>query len=440
MKTLRPYQVDAVKRGVNQNLLIGDACGCGKTITAIGVILETQAKIGKPVLIVAPSAIVKRQWYQELQSMGVADDRIIWLDSTTKSDPYPYADMIILTHYEAMRKHLVWLQDYYFSVIVADEAHRIKNRHAKRTEDLKTLKAFRKIALTGTAYDRNPADIWSILNWLEPDFFASYWRFFEAHINSTTITVRNQIIKQVVPSAPLRDPKGFSRLLRQFMIARKKEDIRADMPPRNDIYIDLDMSPQQARAYAKIRDAADPIVSLADDLDVSVAIILTQILREIQITTDPALLGLPSGHSVKLDWVDEWLKDNPDESVIIFTRFRETAQKIASEHSEFTLIMGGQRPTVDSSTRRIVGTIAAAGEGLDLPHIDNAIFIDVEFSSILMQQAIDRIHRINIDNAKNVYFLRCVGSVDMLLHDALAGKWATKELVAAYMKGRTCLR
>lgn len=219
------------------------------------------------------------------------------------------------------------------------------------------------------------------------------------------------------------------------MIQRTKLEVRADLPPKIETFVELDMHPAQAAAYRKIASAVDPMVLLAEGVETSVSIVLTQILRLIQITTDPALLGLPVASSVKLDWIDGWLEDNPNESVIIGTRFRETAIKIAERYEGFKLIIGGNRATVDSTVKRVVGTIAAMGEGLDLPHIDHMICVDVEWSSILMQQFLDRIHRINIDTAKNIYYLICVDTVDSLIHTAIRNKWNTKELAERYLKG-----
>lgn len=438
MKTPRPYQEIAIERATRQCLLIADACGLGKTLEAIETAKILQARVSKPVLIVTPSATVKLQWFNQLIEQGISEDRIYWLDSATKIDSsaIQHSGAVILTHYEALRKHIDTLAPIYFSIVVADEAHRIKNRKALRTIALKRIKAYRKLALTGTPYDKNPADIWSILQWLDPSFFTSYWRFFDAHVSYKEITVRRgQKVKQVNPS-PLQDAANFARTLRPFMIQRKKEDVRADLPPRIEQYIDLEMGQAQARAYRKIADARDPIVDIGEGLEASVSIVLTQILREIQITTDPALLGLSGASSVKLEWLTEWLEDNANESVIIFTRFRDTAEKIyATLGANAKLIVGGKRATITPDDKLIVGTISAMGEGLDLPHIDNAIFLDVEWSSILMQQAIDRIHRINIENAKNIYYLRCANTVDALVHQAIRAKWNTKELAERYLNG-----
>jgi SNF2 family DNA or RNA helicase len=172
-----------------------------------------------------------------------------------------------------------------------------------------------KLALTGTPYDKNPSDIHSILQWLAPDFFTSYWRFFNTHVNSELVVVKKEkrdnqgnvieaaVTVQQVCKQPLKDATNFARTLRPFMIQRKKEDVRSDLPAKIEQYIDLEMNKKQAQLYYTIKDAPDPVVTLAEGVQTSVSIILTRILREIQVTTDPSLLGLTDVPSVKLEWL-----------------------------------------------------------------------------------------------------------------------------------------
>lgn len=82
----------------------------------------------------------------------------------------------------------------------------------------------------------------------------------------------------------------------------------------------------------------------------------------------------------------------------------------------------------------LFGTIAAMGEGLDLPHISTAIFLDVEWSSILMTQAVDRIYRINITEAKHIIYLRAVNTVDNLLLDTLNQKWDMRQMIECFIR------
>lgn len=451
MKTLRSYQQYAVEEIVRKNLLLADDTGLGKTITAIEVIKQTSG----PVLIVVPKTI-KLQWYNAMIDQAIVQTAVLFLDSALCDLDLDYRGVkIVLTHYEILVKHVEQLKRIHWSLVVLDEGHRIKNRktrkknphHGKRPGEPKTisadtqrtkaaysLKADRKLLLTATPYDeRNPAEIWSLLHWLDPQFFTSYWRFYDAHINYRTRAVYGRTIKEIDKKQPLRDPERFARVLRPYVLRRLKKDVRADLPDRIDQVIDLEMNADQAKVYSDLYDAEINAL-IAPNVEISMPIVLTRILRLIQATTDPALLGLPTASSAKLEWLREWLEDHSGESVIVFTRFRETAIKINGWGTFDKLIIGGRkRENVTTADRRIVGTIAAMGEGLDLPWIDYAIFLDCEYSSILMHQAIDRIYRINIDSVKHVYYLQCVNTADQLVYNVIQRKWSTQQIVEQFL-------
>lgn len=469
--TPRPYQLEAIDRAVRSSYLLADECGLGKTLTAIEAIKALTAQHNKPALVVIPKPL-KAQWVKALTRQGVEAARIALLDAkgaTLASEPEKKPDPtwlsfvatlkpvsaynkppVILAHYEAVVKHLPELSKLTYCLIVADEAHKIKNRKAKRTEALKKLSSLRRLALTGTPFDRNPADVWSILNWLDPRFFTSYWRFFDAHVAYKEVPIKprrtasGQIVSSVKTPVGVADHERFARVLRQYSLRRLKTDVRADLPEKITQYVDVALNDDQAKLYKKLSEAEDLEVMLdeATDLSVVMPILLTKILRLIQCTTDPALLEAKAS-SAKLEWLQEWLEANPDQPVIVFTRFRETALKIAEQikanediNADPVVIIGSsKRPEITGNERIIVGTIAAMGEGLDLPHINTAIFVDCEWSSILMTQAIDRIHRINITATKHIIYLKAPNTVDELLLDAVEGKWSTMQLVQSFIRG-----
>lgn len=440
MLTPRAYQLEAIARGTRSNYLLADECGLGKTLTAIETVKAITAEHNAPALIIIPKSL-RQQWYNALVAQGVSADRIVILDSSasrleavvelTSSDrPFQYP-AIILSHYEAVVKHHTSLQRLQYSVIICDEAHRIKNRKAQRTQAIKGLRAWRKIALTGTPFDRNPADAWSILNWLEPAFFRSYWRFFEAHVSYTATPLGNGTVAKTPKG--IADVERFTRVLRQYSMRRLKTDVREDLPAKIETYIPITMGPAQQRIYTKLCDTPDYDIKI-DDVSIPMPIVLTQILQRIKATTDPTLLGLKAP-SAKLEWVQEWVEDNDTESVIIFTRFRETAIKLHELLGGVLIVGGTQRPNVTPANRLIIGTTAAMGEGLDLPWIDNAIFVDCEYSSILMTQAIDRIHRISITSAKHIMYLVCEGTDDELVYGAVRDKLTMAEMVTRFLRG-----
>lgn len=433
----RPYQNETIARCQRQNLLDSDECGLGKTLIAIEAVKQLVAEHRKPALIIVKKRL-RLQWLYALLEQDIASEHILELDAPLSSLEALTASLqqpvIVLTHYEAITKHCGSLWRFEFSVIVCDEAHAIKNRKAQRTSAVKQLRALRKIALTGTAFDRNPADVWSILNWLEPKFFSSYWKFFDAHVQYKVQAVSSHKAVNVKIPLGVKDHENFARVLRQFSVRRRKADVRADMPPKIEQIIDLDLLPAQRKLYDKIASANDIVVKLTDDISTLIPIKLTEILRLAQAALDPSLLGIDAP-SVKLEWLADWFEDNEGTSVIVFTRFKSTAEHLHKLYGGKLIVGGSKPPVITTDDRLLFGTIAAMGEGLDLPHISTAIFLDVEWSSILMTQAVDRIDRINITESKHIIFLRAVDTVDSLLLDAVKNKWNQRELVEAFVRG-----
>lgn len=430
MKKPRKYQQRAIDVGTNSNLLLSDQMGLGKSLVAIEICKAVFSQCNEPALIVAPKGI-KLQWEQFIldqdpQAMiAIADDDPYWLKHTAPSLDY------LIIHYELLCKHTSTLAKLQWSTIVVDEAHRIKNRKAQRSISVKALKATRKIALTGTPFDRNPAEIFSILQWLEPKIFTSYWTFMDEHITFDVIRMGN---REFPKNYRLKDPKSFAEMLRPHMLRRTKKMVMPELPPMQITHVPIELGQTQRKAYEKIKHVVDMEVNF-DELSEPMFIqhALTKLVRLLQCASDPAGIGL-AATSAKLDWLLEWLDDNPHESVLIFSRYRATVERAAAVLGADTLIMGGmelKQPLV--SAQRIVATIGAAAVGFDLGHLSTAIFIDCEWSSILMAQAMERIDRGGNTEPKQVIILHAVNTADDLVKLALEHKWDTRKLIDEFL-------
>jgi len=428
----RNYQQKAIDFGIEHNLLLSDQMGLGKSLVALEIAKAMFSKLNAPALIIAPKGI-RLQWQSfvleqdSYACVALAVDDPFWLRHTA-----PKVDYLII-HYEALIKHQAILAKQTFSTIIVDEAHRIKNRKALRSIAIKSLKSFRKIALTGTPFDRNPAEIWSILHWLDRKAFSSYWRFFEEHI---TFDVDYLGYKT---NFRLKSPQTFAAMLKPYMLRRTKKMVMPELPPLQITHIPIELGFTQRTAYNAIKHVKDLEVSF-EDLSEPMFIrhALTKLVRLLQCASDPHGLDLIRVPSAKLEWLQDWLADNPHESVLIFSRYRRTAERAAKAIGADALIMGGSstreppRPLVEC--RRIVATIAAAGEGYDLGHISTAIYIDCEWSSILMSQSQERIDRGSNTTAKNVIILEAVNTVDELVRLALEQKLNVKQMIDVFME------
>ena len=452
MKQLREYQKTAVERSLMTNLLNSDQMGLGKSLPAIETCKAMFELCNAPAIVICPKGL-RLQWegfildQDPTANVSIANGDPFWLKTTV-----PKLDYLIV-HYEAVVKFNFILAKHQYSTIVVDEAHRIKNHGTRakpiaRTRAVKSLKGFRKIALTGTPWDKNPGEIWSILNWLEPKKFTSYWQFMDEHINVESIMIGGWKDKKtgkkvggtLVPkNYTLKDPKAFVEMLKSHMIRRRKLTVMPELPQIQITHIPIEIGITQRKAYEAIKHVKDMEVAF-EDLSEPMFIqhVLTKLVRLLQCASDPQGLGLVTIPSAKLDWLADWCDDNPHESVLIFSRYRKTAERAARLVNADTLIMGGSAlKTSLTASRRIVATIAAAAEGFDFGHIQTAIFIDCEWSSILMSQAQERIDRGGNTEPKNIIFLEAQNTVDSLVRDALENKWNTKQLIDSFLTGVT---
>ncbi len=405
MKTPRKYQLLAINRATLSNLLLCDDCGIGKTLQAVETGIAIMIRTHQPVLIVCPKS-VRGQWYDEIRSQS--DLPIIEIDSQFEfqgkliSKPY-----WVLTHYEAAVKHYLDLAKTVFSLVVIDEAHRIKNRKAQRTKALKKLQSTRKLLLTGTPFNRDPSEYWSLLHFLEPKIFTSYWRFREVHIK---VEVDKFGYEHVIG---VKDPKSFARLLAPYVLRRTKKDVAPEMPEKIIQHVPVALNEDQRTFYDQIDNVEDQIVQFKDQqgqlTQLQISIVLTKILRLQQASCDPSLLNNPAS-SAKLEWLIDWLEDHSDQSVIVFTKFKDVAKRLGSSKYFDTCLTGDGLQGLDpKQSTRIVGTIAKMGEALDLPHISTEIFLDREWSKIAMTEA------------KHIIYLEAQDTVDQLIRQVNEG-------------------
>lgn len=423
----RQYQKIVIERGIQTNLLVALQMGLGKSLIGLEISKTLFNRHNTAALICCPLGI-KLQW----SAMIAEQDPNAKIFIPTK-DPFgllaqiDQADFVVI-HYELLVKYIDVLSRYTFSTFILDEGHRIKNRKALRTLAVKKIKCARKLCLTGTPFDKDPSELYSILNFLDPKEFTSYWKFFEQHVNFDIDFLGYK------KNLRIKNPQAFADMLKPHAVFMKKAQVMPQLPKMQITHVPIELGQTQRKAYEAIKHVKDMEVNF-DELSEPMFIqhALTKLVRLLQCASDPAGLGL-SAASAKLDWLIDWCGDNPHEPVLIFSRYRATAERAAAVLGGDVLIMGGselKRPLV--SAQRIVGTIGAAAVGFDLGHLSTVIYLDADWSSILMQQSMERIDRSNHTIAKQCIFLEAVDTVDLLVRQALEHKWDTRKLIDEFL-------
>lgn len=238
--TLFKHQIAAVERYVHQSvipLLFG--VGSGKTLTATAIAVA-KYKLGPQdpdyvdaVLVIAPN-LVEKQWaLQELpkyfeECFGDVDAYVYW--NKKEQRPVPFhenrlnfccVNIDAFSQPSKWQRYVNWANSHNTMVIV-DEATRIKNRKAKRTERImysfadvtrrgKTIKSWKPIAkarciLTGTPITRGPTDVWSMYEFLEHDYFKRGEYSFQARYTMMAMLMDPQGRPMAVGGRPIRVP------------------------------------------------------------------------------------------------------------------------------------------------------------------------------------------------------------------------------------------
>lgn len=250
-----------------KSVLIGDDMGLGKTVQAID--LDWQRRLNgspsfmkpysvghaktKPTLIITRLSVVP-EWEQHYEWMQPTLRRVV-LDpkdraSFLKAVRDRTADVYIM-HWDALRllvdpardPNRVMAKTQWFHVI-GDEIHAIKNRKAKVTRALKALRTDYKTGLSGTPADNKPHDLWSVLNWLYPNNFRSYWNFYKTYVKYETDPRHGYHVVTGV-----RNAEHLQRQMESFYIRRRKSEVLKELPDKvyNTRWVEL--TPTQRRMY-----------------------------------------------------------------------------------------------------------------------------------------------------------------------------------------------
>ena len=75
---------------------------------------------------------------------------------------------MIITSYALLRRDIELLSDLDLTYCVLDEAQHIKNPASATAQVAKTIKASRRLALTGTPVENRLSEIWSIFDFVSP--------------------------------------------------------------------------------------------------------------------------------------------------------------------------------------------------------------------------------------------------------------------------------
>jgi SNF2 family DNA or RNA helicase len=331
------------------------------------------------------------------------------------------ADMSIV-HWEALRlMPELWKRRW--GHIISDECQKMKGRKTQQTKAVKRIKGDHKTSMSGSPVTDYPGDMWSVLNYLYPSKYTSYWRFYEENVDyEMEYGPQGQQYRKVKGVTQHWLDYGLPQIKPFFARHMKKEQccphhpegVMPWLPDKNYEKIVVDLSPQQRRAYREMEKDMLAWVGAQENIAMIAPAVISRMIRLQQFAIaymdwsselDKWVMSEPS---TKLDALMEVLDDNPAESFVVFAQWKAPlallAKRLQKKGITYTRFTGDETNAqrdinkamfMNRKAQVMLMTISAGGVGVDgMQHVCNkVVFLDRLWSPKLNEQAEDRLWR-----------------------------------------------
>jgi hypothetical protein len=432
--------------------VLADDMGLGKTFQLLSLMAWMLEKDGDvdPMLVVAPVSLLEN-WAAEAGKFFVdgalpvltaygdgisalrvpraqIDQRLQTEDGLVKflKPGWVGSSKLVLTTYETLRDLEFSFAAQKWSVMVCDEAQRIKNPAAMVTRAAKKQNAGFRIACTGTPVENTLADLWCLFDYVQPgllgalnDFGQRYRKPIEAKTEEEKARVE-ELRTRIAPQ----------------ILRRMKADVAKDLPPKvvDSACRRLSLSDTQRNLYASAIESFKHRNDPSRPTPFKNHLGLLHYLR--LVCTDPRQHGLSvfraeatsdyRRKAPKLDWLLKTLSTikGQREKAIVFCEFREI-QRLLKHYIELELgckadIINGDVSASSSSTasrqKRISAFQAAdgfgvlilspvaVGFGVNIQAANHVIHYTRTWNPAKEDQATDRAYRIGQKKPVYVYY------------------------------------
>lgn len=454
--TLRNYQLEGSSwlfflRRFGLGACLADDMGLGKTVQFITYLLHVKqhGPASTPSLLICPTSVIGN-WQKELKRFAPSLHVMIHYgnDRQKKEAFLPAikgADLVItsyaLSHLDEQELGMVT-----WDTICLDEAQNIKNAYTKQASAVRDLKAWHRIALTGTPIENRLSELWSIFDFLNPGYLGSLGEFTQRFVHPIERDQDQQLINQV------------QRLIQPFLLRRVKTDpnIQLDLPDKNESKEYVPLTTEQGALYeTAIQDMFDRMEK-ASPMERR-GLILTTLTRLKQLCDHPALIlneiatTDEASRSHKLERLLELVEDirQKKERCLIFTQYIEMGNLLqrvltregygpvyflngaTKKEKRDEMIARFQDSTLPDEERGAIFILSlrAGGTGLNLTEANHVIHVDRWWNPAVENQATDRAHRIGQQRNVHVYKFISLGTIEERIDEMMERKLSLSQQI-----------
>ena len=453
LKSLYRFQKQGIIFGIKKfsRLLIADEMGVGKTVQAIG--LSSLYQKDWPVLVICPSSL-KFVWRDEVAQWlsEIINKNEIQVIKQSKNEFKEKIKYYIIS-YDLSVRMIEKIIEKKFQYIIADEAHYLKSRTAKRTMCLTPIlqRAKRVVLLTGTPILAKPMEIFPLLHILRPDKYKGFKEFGMRYCDPKILRLG------LVDWSGSSNSRELNSILNKLMIRRLKKDVLNQLPPKKRQKIEISTDSKIIKKLKMILEKSskkfEQLLGTQIELDklgINIDDLKTEKEKEEENKSknndkeeESVLNRFSKAYSMtgqaKLPGVKDYVNYLVDNSCkfLIFAHHAEILdaieEVIINDKIDYIRIDGkvpiDKRPDLVNKFQNeedclvAILSITACATGLTLTKASTVVFAELHFTPSIMIQAEDRAHRIGQENGcVNIHYLFGADTLDVLLFRKLNEK------------------
>jgi SNF2 family DNA or RNA helicase len=390
--SLRGYQAFGARFALAQGrAILGDEMGLGKTIEALAAMGHLHANGATHSLVVCPASVLAN-WSHEIERhSSLPTFRLHGADRAGNLDAWVRRGGVGVVTYDSLRS-LVVPDGLQVALLVADEAHYVKNPAAKRTQaTLRHVRAAdRVLLLTGTPMENRIEEFRNLVAHVRPD-----------------------LADRMEPGAGLVGVDAFRAAVADVYLRRNQSDVLEELPPRIDNDEWVEPTPADRRAYAR-----------------AVASGSFMAMRR------AAFEAAATGESAKLHRLLEIVDEAAGNGwkTVVFSSFLDVLRAVdeALGRRSAGMLTGRLDPMarqalVDQFSASpqplvLVSQIQAGGTGLNVQAASVVVLAEPQWKPSIEDQAVARLHRLGQVRPVHVHRLLAEDSVDQRMREILTTK------------------
>jgi hypothetical protein len=399
------------------NGILADDMGLGKTLQVITLLDELNSSI--PSLVVCPASLIYN-WEDEVHKFSdTLNVKCIVGNANERSEIIAhYKDyQLLVTSYDYMRRDYELYEDKVLEYLILDEAQNIKNLKTQNAQSVKKLTANHKLALTGTPIENSLAELWSIFDFLMPQYLFNYHYF------------KKQYETDIVKNNNEEKTNQLKKLVSPFILRRNKKEVLTELPDKIEKTLVIPFNEEEQKIYlSNLMQVNKDLQQILNNQHIDKIEILALLTKLRQICCEPRMIfdNIENTSSKMKACIDiiQSLKENK-QKVLLFSSFTKVFDLLEDElrmQGISYYMLTGQTSKEDrrtlvsqfqnDDTDVFLISLKAGGTGLNLTSASAVIHFDPWWNMSAQNQATDRAYRIGQNNNVQVYKLVMKDSIE----------------------------